>query len=215
MWSRDPYEKSDNLPLLLPKFTINGITIKRQNEMKFLGVLLDENLSWKAHISTIKNKISKNIGLLYKARYIVKNHCLKQLYFSYIQSHLSYGNIVWGSTNQSKLLPLYRKQKHAARIIFFKDKLTHAKPLLSEINTLSLYQLNLFQTLDFMYKTNKNLVPVTFKGLFIKCQNKYTLKSADNYSKPFKSSKLDQFSISYSGPHLWNKLLDFDQIREI
>ena len=43
-------------PLLLPKLTINDKIIKRKNEMTFLGVLLDENLSWKAHNNTVKNK---------------------------------------------------------------------------------------------------------------------------------------------------------------
>ena len=50
--------------------------------MAFLGVLLDENVSWKAHINTAKKRISKNMGLLYKARYIVNKHCLKQLYLT-------------------------------------------------------------------------------------------------------------------------------------
>ena len=68
-------------------------------------------------------------------------------------------NIAWGSTNKSKHLPLYRKQKQAARIIFFKDKLIHAKPLLTEINAFSLYQ------------SNKNFVPDVFQKLFSKNKN--------------------------------------------
>ena len=117
-----PAHKSDNLPLQLPKRFINNTPIERQPQIKFLGVLLDENITWKYHINTIKSKISKNLGLLYKARYIIKNHCLKQLYFSYIHSYLTYANIAWGSTHKSKLVSLYRQQKHAARIIYFKDK---------------------------------------------------------------------------------------------
>ena len=38
--------------------------------------------------------------------------------------------MAWGSTNKTKLNQLLRHQMHASRIIFFKDKLTHAKPLL-------------------------------------------------------------------------------------
>ena len=76
-----PAQKADNLPLRLPKLEINNTTIEREPEMKFLGVLIDENLSWKCHINTVKNKIAKHLGLLYKARYIVNNNCLKELYF--------------------------------------------------------------------------------------------------------------------------------------
>ena len=55
------------MPLRLPKLEINGINIEREKVNKFLGVLLDEKLSWKEHINSIKNKISKNIGVLYKS----------------------------------------------------------------------------------------------------------------------------------------------------
>ena len=59
---------SDNIPLKLPKLEINTTTIVRESSViKFLGVLLDENLSWKTHINTIENKISNIFGILYKA----------------------------------------------------------------------------------------------------------------------------------------------------
>ena len=54
----------DKIPFQLPKLDINNIKIKRENLMKFLGVLLDENMTWKNHISCIENKISKNIDIL-------------------------------------------------------------------------------------------------------------------------------------------------------
>ena len=60
--------KKDDIPLRLPKLTINNHVIERQEFIKFLGVLLDENLNWKEHIKYTENKKAKNLGLLYKAR---------------------------------------------------------------------------------------------------------------------------------------------------
>ena len=54
--------------------------------MKFLGVLLDENLSWKKHLKYTENKIAKSIGL-YKAKPLLDKDYLLALYFSYIHSH--------------------------------------------------------------------------------------------------------------------------------
>ena len=111
-------------------------------------------------------------------------------------------------THKSKLVSLYRQQKHAARIIYFKDKLTHAEPLLKKMNALNVYQLNIFQTLNFMFKTKHQLVPLAFQNIFSTKINKYTLKSSNlTIEIPFKKSKLTQFSISYRGTHLWNTVL--------
>ena len=60
--------KKDDIPLKLPRFQINSYNIERIPSIKFLGVLSDKNLSWKDHIKYTENKISKNIGILYKAR---------------------------------------------------------------------------------------------------------------------------------------------------
>ena len=48
----------DSLPLQLPIMTFNNIEIKRDNSVKFLGVIIDEKLTWKSHIAVVENKIS-------------------------------------------------------------------------------------------------------------------------------------------------------------
>ena len=58
----------DNLPLKLPILKINRFKIKRTTSIKFLGILVDENLTWNDHIHILENKFSKNIGLLYRAK---------------------------------------------------------------------------------------------------------------------------------------------------
>ena len=73
---------SDNIPLKLPKLEINKITIKRVNSIKFLGVLIDENLTWKKHINEIEKKVSKSIGMLYKAKFLLNKKCLKVIYYA-------------------------------------------------------------------------------------------------------------------------------------
>ena len=62
-----PHDK-DNLPLQLPNLKINNNKIKRSSSIKFLGVLVDENLTWIDHITLVENKLSKNLGLLNKAK---------------------------------------------------------------------------------------------------------------------------------------------------
>ena len=56
----------DNLPLRLPAVKINDYKIKRSSSIKFLGILVDEHLSWINHINTLENKLSKNLGFCTK-----------------------------------------------------------------------------------------------------------------------------------------------------
>ena len=89
--------------------------------MKFLGVLLNEKLIWKHHINCIQDKISKSLGVLYKARIYLNEKYLKQVYFSVNRPYLNYGNISWGSTSKTNLKHLLNRQKHASLLIFYKD----------------------------------------------------------------------------------------------
>ena len=51
----------DNLPLQFPNLKIKNNEIKRSSSIKFLGVLVDENLSWIDHITLVENKLSKDL----------------------------------------------------------------------------------------------------------------------------------------------------------
>ena len=73
----------DNLPLQLPALKINDYEIKRSFSIKFLGILMAEHLSWIDHINTLENKLSKNLGLLYKAKPFLNAKAMKSLYFSF------------------------------------------------------------------------------------------------------------------------------------
>ena len=94
--------KKGDISLKFPRLQINNYNIERILSVKFLGVLLDENLSWKDHINYTENKISKNIGILYKARdYLSKEILLA--YYVYIHTYAKYANLVWASTIRTNL----------------------------------------------------------------------------------------------------------------
>ena len=76
--------KKDNIPLMLQKLTISNHVIEMQEFIKFLVVLLDENLNWKEHIKYKENKIAKKLGIFYKARPFLEKNALLALYYSYI-----------------------------------------------------------------------------------------------------------------------------------
>ena len=59
-----PTSKKRFMTTKLSELFIDGISLERETVTKFLGVISDENITWKAHINTISTKISKSIGIL-------------------------------------------------------------------------------------------------------------------------------------------------------
>ena len=82
----------------LQTLKINNHDIEIDNTMRFLGVLLDDNLLWKEHTNYLKNKIAKNIELIYRTKSFLEKESLLALYYSLIHSYLNCANLAWGST---------------------------------------------------------------------------------------------------------------------
>ena len=203
-----PLSKRKFLPQTLPNLLIEDIHIKREHVTKFLGVFIDENLSWKQHIEILSSKISKSIGIVYKPRDVLSKQPVKQLYFSFIQTYVSYANITRASTSKSKLGRLYRCQKLAPRVIFHKDWYTHASPLLNDVKALNDFKLNVFNILCFMYKCKQNLNAPVFRNIFThRTKTKYALRNKYSIQEPPCRTNFSQCCISYLGPYLWNKIV--------
>ena len=66
-------------------------------EKVFLGVILDEHLSWKPHIPSVSGKISKSIGIIFKSSFCLPKTSLRCLYYSLVYPYLIYCVSVWGS----------------------------------------------------------------------------------------------------------------------
>ena len=101
---------------------------------------------------TVENKLSKNVGLRYKAKQLLENEILKSICFSYMHSYLSYDNIAKVNTNLTKQEKIHYLQKQAVRLTFNEDRFCYSIPLLKNLNALSVYQINLYQNLNFMYR---------------------------------------------------------------
>ena len=99
--------------------------------------------------------------------------------------------------------------------MFNKDKMMHSRLLLRSLNTLNVYQINLFLHLRFMYNFNKNENPAVFNYLIKKPVHKYPKKFSKN-SFSLKSFSLNgsKFSISFRRPKVCNNFLT-NQEKEI
>ena len=94
------------------------------------------------------------------------------------------------------------------RVIYNKDKFTHLKPLMRDMNALNVYQINIFQDLKFMYKSKHNFNPRVFDNTFPEIHHGYPTRfSRSNFKQPKMITKTTSFAIASRGPKFWNKYL--------
>ena len=88
----------------LNDYTINinvdGVQINQTNCSKTLGINIDENLSWKAHIHEISTKVSSGIGAIKRVRPFVSMHTAIKIYKSLIEPHFDYSSVIWDGLSQ-------------------------------------------------------------------------------------------------------------------
>ena len=78
-------------------------TCSNEKCIKYLGVMIDESLTWKYHIAFICSRISRNIGIISKLRHYLSIQQLKQLYYNLIYPSMSYSILAWGSVYKTHI----------------------------------------------------------------------------------------------------------------
>ena len=100
---------------------LNKINIEHDNKMilqtnfvKFLGITVDNTLSWKQHIDAITPKLNKACYII-RSKLYLSNDALKIVYYAFFHSVMSYGLIFWGNATKRKCV--FKLQKRVSRII--------------------------------------------------------------------------------------------------
>lgn len=94
---------------------------------------------------------------------------------------------------------LYHRQKHTVRVTNVKDNFFLAKPLLREMNVLSICESHIFQTHSFMFNCKTGIAPSAFSDTYRrKPTNKYPLGSIGTLSKPYYGRTYFEFKFSWT-----------------
>lgn len=213
---KPPDEVTDDLQLC-----INNKAITRVNQTKFLGVIIDEHLSWQPHIDSLNRKLKSACGRIYRIISSLPERLHKDIYYTLFESHLSYAISVWGGVSKSRLEPLFRTQKKCLRIMFgdvdaFKDKFNTcarsrpypdqklgrdfymrepSKPIFNKTEILTVHNVYRQRCVMETYKVVKYRMPITVYTLFDRSSRR-----DDRLILPFPNS-----GFIYRSSALWNK----------
>ena len=127
---------------------INKNAITESKYVKYLGVLIDAQLSFKYHIEELSKKISRSIGVLYKIRPFVSQKIIKNLYYAIVYPFLLYGITIWGNSSVAHLSHIHLLQKKFVRMATYSDqypcvpgRLAQSPPLFHKLDVLTIYDI--------------------------------------------------------------------------
>ena len=190
--------------------TIDGNEIKQVDKQKLLGVYIDENLLWTAHIDYLCSTISTKISLLKQLSRYVPVKVQKLFYQGYILPLIDYGSNTWGSTSKLNIEILSKLQKRAARIILKADCDTPSSEMFNELGWSTIANRHNYNKAVLTFKVLNDLTPEYISDLLkptFETHNR-NLRSATNgcLSVPRSRTSLFDRSFSATAPKLWNSL---------
>ncbi len=180
---------------------LNGTDVEEKEVTKYLGVFIDNKLSWKSQIEHVKTKLSRGNGMISKIRYYVNDQCLLNLFYSFIQSHVNYNLLNWASTYPSFIKPIDLKVKAAIRLISFKNRYEHTHPLFQKHKILSFHNLVKHKQGNFLWKICKGFTHKPLSDVFIR-----NLYNPLRFNLPKPNCDADKNKIVYSCIKYWNSI---------
>ena len=136
----------------------------KEKYVRFLGIYIDENLTFSGHINKLRSKLNSGVYALSTCSKIVPLRILKSIYRSLFESHLRFGSIIYGAAEPSLLEPISILQRKAVRAVARAKYNAHTDPLFREFNFLKFLDIvHLDQTL-FAHNYSNNKHPASFNN---------------------------------------------------
>ena len=191
-----------NRPIMRQNLSIKILdsVVRPINSAKYLGVFVDDKLTFKTHIDYVISKISRHTGILYKIRDNLPTKTRLDYYYAYIYPYLSYCTIIWGCAYQTHLNPLFIQQKRTIRTIVNAGFRDHTDPHFKALKLLKVQDIYKFQLGCHMFHARA-------RGDYATQSNIRTRMSTSNSARAvFHNYTTTQHAVSYAGPTFWNDL---------
>ena len=147
---------------------IDKCKISKANEVKILGINIDNKLSWKNQIKHVENKVAKGIGIMYQMKSKLNNDALKILYLTMVFPYLNYCAEVWGNTYPTKLNHLEVLQKRCIRLLSNLKFRDHTSKHFGKHRCLKLRDIIKLKTCALVYEAENGTLPTNLQNLYMK-----------------------------------------------
>lgn len=184
---------------------IDGVRIKQVEDLKLVGVVIDQDLTFSQHISTSSKKASMRVGVLMRLRKLIPVEAKLQIFKTAILPYLTYCGLSWHFSKKSDSNKLERINERGLRAVYC-DWNSPYSELLIRAKLTTLYNRRLQDIAIFMYKAKYNQLPQNVLELFCHSRDNYNLRNSDFFLPRVKTTTYGKHSLRFFGPYLWTKL---------
>ena len=200
------FEGRRNLPDI-DNFTvnINDNQLKRARHLKFLGVEIDDNLSWQNHINHCRGKMASGTYAINASKHTLGRKHLMILYDSLVKSHLNYGLLLWGSSFENNMKKLRIQQNKTVRTINGSTYNSRVAPIYTKMSILTIENMFKLELGKFMFQYSKGLLPPRLLSMFEtnRTIHDHHTRSRDNPHVTTRNKQGISRTFLYKAPQLW------------
>ena len=188
---------------------IQGVRINPSSHVKYLGIFIDEHLSWKHQIKELSNKLSRANGIISKLRHHAPKSAVLSVYYALFYSHMVYACSVWSLTSKGNLDRITILQKKCVRLMIFSQYNSHTPPLFIKDKLITFLDIITSNKLKLAFDSKSNTLPEDLCILFHlnSTLHSYTTRSVtkEGFFVPgIQSTSYGIKTLKYSVPVIWN-----------
>ena len=177
---RTSQRKINNMP---EKININGKDVYRTDKIKYLGITIDEHLTWKPHIHEISNSLRRYFPIFYNIRSYLNIENCRSIYYAYIYSRMKYGIPIYGMANSGDLKQLQTLQNKLMKVLLNKNCMFPTNQLHTDLNILKITDIFNLEILIFVFSQFNNLLPEIFDDYFVTFSSLHNIATRGNTTK--------------------------------
>ena len=140
--------------------------IQRTSHIKFLGVILDENLTWNLHINELSNKLKRLFHIFYNIRNYLSKENIKTIYYALVYSRIKYGISVYGQACATKMKRIQTLQNQLLKVLSSKNYRFPTDELHDEFDLLNVKDITKQEIAAFVHNFFSDSLPPVFSGYF-------------------------------------------------
>ncbi|CAG5110753.1 Protein of unknown function [Cotesia congregata] len=188
---------------------LNNFNISEVEKTKYLGIIIDENLTFKDNANEIINKMARKLNVMYRLGNVISSYSKNLIYKTIIAPYIDYCSSVMINFSLADMDRIQKIQNRAMRLVLGVNKYTRVSDMLETLGWMSVKQRIIFNTCIFIHKLKLNRKPEILVNKIIKIDetHNYNTRSGSNVVINKTKAHTAEKCLTYKGYEWYNSLL--------